>query len=157
MKQKLLIALALAREPNLLIMDEPSANLDPQARAIFFNLLSKLPEKTTMLLTSHRVDELAGIVTRVIELDGGKIAIDDIVESHDKKILTEQQDCLITFRRIPDSVKVILRQWHFSPCDPEEFKWGGDISSADSFRFYATLTRWSGMIQEISLKTKDKV
>lgn len=154
MKQKLLIALALAREPHLLIMDEPSANLDPQARAVFFRLLAKLPESTTMLLTSHRVDELSGIVTRVIELDGGKIAIDDIVESHDREILTEEQDCLIALKKIPDSVRTTLLQWSFSPTDPKELIWRGTVPSADSFRFHATLTRWSGMIEEISLKKK---
>lgn len=155
MKQKLLIALALAREPHLLIMDEPSANLDPQARAVFFGLLAKLPESTTMLLTSHRVDELSGIVTRVIELDGGKIAIDDIVESHDREILTEQQECLIALKKIPESVRSALLQWSFSTEDPKELIWRGTVSSADSFRFHATLTRWSGMIEEISLNKKN--
>lgn len=155
MKQKLLIALALAREPHLLIMDEPSANLDPQARAVFFRLLAKLPESTTMLLTSHRVDELSGIVTRVIELDGGKIAIDDIVESHDREILTEQQECLIALKKIPESVRSALLQWSFSTEDPKELIWRGTVSSADSFRFHATLTRWSGMIEEISLNKKN--
>lgn len=156
MKQKLLIALALAREPKLLIMDEPSANLDPHARSVFFRLLAKLPSETTMLLTSHRVDELSGIVTRVIELDGGKITIDDIVESHDKEILTERQECLIALKKIPESVRAALLQWSFSSEDPEELKWRGTVSSADSFRFHATLTRWSGMIEEISLIKKEE-
>lgn len=154
MKQKLLIALALARDPLLLIMDEPSANLDPQARAVFFRLLSKLPARTTMLLTSHRVDELSGIVTRVIELDGGKITIDDIVESRNHEILIEQQECLIALKKIPDSVRASLLQWSFEAEDSAELKWRGIISSADSFRFHATLTRWSGMIEEISLNKK---
>ena len=156
MKQKLLISLALAREPHLLIMDEPSANLDPQARAVFFRLLSKLPAKTTMLLTSHRVDELSGIVTRVIELDDGKITIDDIVESRDKDVLTEQHECLIALKKIPASVRTALLQWSFTAEDPEELQWRGTVSSADSFRFHATLTRWSGMIEGISLNKKEE-
>lgn len=155
MKQKLLISLALAREPQLLIMDEPSANLDPHARAVFFRLLSKLPEETTMLLTSHRVDELSGIVTRVIELDGGKITIDDIVESsRDKELLAEEQECLIALKKIPESVRASLLQWSFEAQDPFELKWRGTVSSADSFRFHAALTRWSGMIEAISLNRK---
>lgn len=151
MKQKLLIALALARKPSLLIMDEPSANLDPAARAVFFGLLSKLPAHTTMLLTSHRVDELSGIVTRLIELDRGHITIDDVMETKDKHILTEKQECLIELKKIPESVRKALLQWSFAAEDSEELRWKGTVSAADSFRFHATLTRWSGVIEGISL------
>lgn len=152
MKQKLLIACALARRPLLLIMDEPSANLDPQARAVFFKLLSELPEETTMLLTSHRVDELSGIVSRVIELDAGVITIDDIVESGDTDILTGEQSCLIELKRIPDSVKASLQEWSFTAQDEQLLRWEGVIASADSFRFHATLTRWSGIIESVNLR-----
>lgn len=154
MKQKLLIACALARKPQLLIMDEPSANLDPQARAVFFKLLSELPEETTMLLTSHRVDELSGIVSRVIELDAGVITIDDVVESGDTDILTGEQSCLLELKRIPDSVKTALQEWSFTAQDEDQLKWEGVIASADSFRFHATLTRWSGIIESVNLRRK---
>lgn len=154
MKQKLLIACALARKPQLLIMDEPSANLDPQARAVFFKLLSELPEETTMLLTSHRVDELSGIVSRVIELDAGVITIDDIVESGDPDILTGEQSCLLELKRIPHSVKAALQEWSFTAQDEDQLKWEGVIASADSFRFHATLTRWSGLIESVNLRRK---
>lgn len=154
MKQKLLIACALARKPLLLIMDEPSANLDPQARAVFFKLLSELPVETTMLLTSHRVDELAGIVSRVIELDAGVITIDDIVEGGDTDSLTGEQTCALELKRIPDSVKGVLQDWSFTSVDNEELRWEGVIPSADSFRFHATLTRWSGIIESVTLRRK---
>ncbi len=152
MKQKLLIACALARKPLLLIMDEPSANLDPQARAVFFKLLSELPVETTMLLTSHRVDELAGIVSRVIELDAGVITIDDIVESGESDALTGEQICVLELKRLPDSVKGVLQEWSFNPQDNDGLKWEGIIPSADSFRFHATLTRWSGIIESVTLR-----
>lgn len=157
MKQKLLISLALAREPLVLIMDEPSANLDPKARSVFFKLLSQLPSTTTMLLTSHRVDELSGIVTRVIELDQGHITIDDIVETTANDRLTQKQECIITLRKIPESIKTALNDWAFAAEDLEELRWKGTVSSADSFRFHATLTRWSGVIESLSLcKFKDE-
>ena len=57
-KQKLLIAIALGRDTNLLVMDEPAANLDPEARAIFFELLAEKKE-AVMLISSHRLDEVA--------------------------------------------------------------------------------------------------
>jgi ABC-2 type transport system ATP-binding protein len=76
MKQKLLIAIALARDPKILILDEPAANLDPDARETFFSLLSMMPKDTVMLLSSHRVDEISGLVNRVIEMDQGKVVLD---------------------------------------------------------------------------------
>lgn len=151
MKQKLLIAIALTRKPELLIMDEPSANLDPGARAVFFRLLSELPKETTMLLTSHRVDELAGIVSRVIELDNGVIAMDDIVEAN-SEALTGKLSCQLELKNIPDSVKQTLKEWLFTADDPQFLKWRGSIPAADSFRFHATLTRWSGIIESVSIQ-----
>ncbi len=157
MKQKLLIAIALTRKPDLLIMDEPSANLDPGARAVFFRLLSELPKETTMLLTSHRVDELSGIVSRVIELDDGIITMDDIVEAN-SEVLTGQLTCHLELNKLPDSVKQTLEEWYFTTDDPQLLKWQGVIPAADSFRFHATLTRWSGIIKAVSIhQNKDGV
>lgn len=151
MKQKFLIAIALTRKPSLIILDEPSANLDPKARAVFFRLLSELPPETTMLLTSHRIDELSGIVSRVIELDNGTIAMDDIVEAQGKDILTGQMSCLLELKRIPESVRKTLEDWSFISHDPNALNWSGVIAAADSFRFHATLTRWSGILSKVHL------
>jgi ABC-2 type transport system ATP-binding protein len=79
MKQKLLIAIALGREAKLLVMDEPAANLDPEARKIFFELLAERQDDTTMLISSHRLNEVAALVNRVVEMDMGKVVLDDRV------------------------------------------------------------------------------
>jgi len=76
MKQKLLVSLALARNPKILLMDEPSANLDPEAREVLFRYLKALPEDTLMILSSHRIDEIADLVNRLIEMDLGEIIVD---------------------------------------------------------------------------------
>jgi ABC-2 type transport system ATP-binding protein len=76
MKQKLLVSLALARSPKILLMDEPSANLDPEAREVLFRYLKDLPEDTLMILSSHRVDEIKDLVNRLIEMDLGEIVVD---------------------------------------------------------------------------------
>jgi len=76
MKQKLLVSLALARNPKILLMDEPSANLDPEARKVLFRYLKELPEDTLMILSSHRVDEIQDLVNRLIEMDLGEIVVD---------------------------------------------------------------------------------
>ncbi len=76
MKQKLLVSLALARNPKILLMDEPSANLDPEARKVLFKYLKELPDDTLMILSSHRVDEIEDLVNRLIEMDLGEIVVD---------------------------------------------------------------------------------
>ncbi len=76
MKQKLLVALALGRKPEILLMDEPSANLDPEARKIFFNYLSNYDKNALMIISSHRVKELENLANRVVEMDLGEVVLD---------------------------------------------------------------------------------
>jgi ABC-2 type transport system ATP-binding protein len=76
-KQKLLIALALRDATDLLVLDEPAANLDPEARRTFFRLLEERGEAATMIVSIHRLDEVAGLVNRVVELDRGRVVRDE--------------------------------------------------------------------------------
>lgn len=75
-KQKVLIALALREHADLLVMDEPAANLDPEAREAFFALLRERRPGRTMLISIHRLDDVAGLATRVVELDQGRVVVD---------------------------------------------------------------------------------
>ncbi|OQY29474.1 MAG: hypothetical protein B6244_03615 [Candidatus Cloacimonetes bacterium 4572_55] len=79
MKQKLLISLALGRDIDILIMDEPTANLDPKAREKFIELLSRFNKKTLMILSSHRISEIENLISRVVEMDYGRAALDKIL------------------------------------------------------------------------------
>jgi ABC-2 type transport system ATP-binding protein len=74
MKQKLLAAMALAAEAPILVCDEPTANLDGEARAAFFELLSE--RRGTVVLCSHRLEEVRQIVDRVVELGDGRVVRD---------------------------------------------------------------------------------
>jgi ABC-2 type transport system ATP-binding protein len=76
MKQKLLIAFALGRNPKILLMDEPSANLDPAAREILFSKLQDFSKDALMILSSHRMSEISMLVNRVVEMDLGEITVD---------------------------------------------------------------------------------
>jgi len=80
-KQKLLIALALAAPASLLIMDEPTASLDHDGRNAFFRLFDERAAGMTVLLCSHRLDEVRRLVDRVVLLEGGRIALDVPVTS----------------------------------------------------------------------------
>jgi ABC-type multidrug transport system ATPase subunit len=75
-RQKLLIALALAPPATLLILDEPTGSLDPQARERFFSLFERVPKHTTLLLCSHRLEELRQLVDHVLLLDEGRLRYD---------------------------------------------------------------------------------
>ncbi len=76
MKQKLLVAFALGRNPKILLMDEPAANLDPEAREVFFNYLENFNKNSLMILASHRISEISTLVNRVVEMDLGEIILD---------------------------------------------------------------------------------
>ena len=76
MKQKLLVSFALGRNPKILLMDEPSANLDPKAREVLFQYLADFNKDSLMIISSHRVDEVKTLVNRLIDMDLGKIVVD---------------------------------------------------------------------------------
>ena len=76
MKQKLLIAIALSKKSDLLIFDEPTANLDPRGREQFYELLGELDSGISTLFITHRLDEIAKLVNRQITMDLGKV-VDD--------------------------------------------------------------------------------
>lgn len=150
MKHKLLIAAALARRPRVLLLDEPAASLDPSARGIFFSMLAKLPPETVIIVSSHRVDELAGIVTRLIELDAGRIVLDDMVASGTHDTLGRRFACRLRLRAPNLTVAAGLREWSFAP-DETGLTWTATVAAPDRFRLLATLTRWSGVIDTLQL------
>ena len=76
MKQKLLLALALAADASLLILDEPTGSLDLETRERFFPLLEEAAPAATIVLCSHRGEELAGSVHRELELAEGRVVYD---------------------------------------------------------------------------------
>lgn len=76
MKQKFLIATAFAAPATLLVLDEPTASLDAAARERFHELCLELPAGTTIVLCSHRADELARLATHVVELADGRVVIE---------------------------------------------------------------------------------
>jgi ABC-type multidrug transport system ATPase subunit len=73
-KQKLLIALAFAARAGLLIFDEPTGSLDARARERFFDLCEAIEPGTTVLLCSHRLDEVRPLVDHVLFLVEGQLA-----------------------------------------------------------------------------------
>lgn len=79
MKQKLLIAISLAKKSSIMIFDEPTANLDPKARDDFYRLLGENAKDKTLLFVTHRLEEVGALVNRQIYMDLGRIISDESI------------------------------------------------------------------------------
>jgi cobalt/nickel transport system ATP-binding protein len=91
-RKRAAIAAALATTPKLLILDEPTAELDGRARRELASLLQTLP--VTMLIASHDLEFLARTVTRVAAIESGKLREDLAVSTFMDDIALQEQLCL---------------------------------------------------------------
>jgi lipooligosaccharide transport system ATP-binding protein len=74
MKRRLTIARALVNDPDLLLLDEPTTGLDPQARHALWERLYRLRERgVTLVLTTHYMDEAEQLCDRIVVMDGGRV------------------------------------------------------------------------------------
>ncbi|MGH7482767.1 MAG: ATP-binding cassette domain-containing protein, partial [Longimicrobiales bacterium] len=76
MRQRFGVAVALLGNPKLMIVDEPTAGLDPAERVRFLNLLSELGENSVVLLSTHIVEDVSELCTRMAIIDRGKILLE---------------------------------------------------------------------------------
>lgn len=78
-KRRVAIAGVLAMKPEVLILDEPTAGLDPKGREDILNLIKDLHDKMgiTIILVSHSMDDVANYVDRIIVMNKGRVAFDD--------------------------------------------------------------------------------
>jgi ABC-2 type transport system ATP-binding protein len=72
MRRRLALAQALLGDPTLLVLDEPTAGLDPEQRLRFRELVSRLGERRTVVLSTHQTEDVAALCQRVLVLDHGR-------------------------------------------------------------------------------------
>ena len=94
MKRRLTIARALVSEPDILMLDEPTTGLDPQARHILWDRLFRLKERgVTLVITTHFMDEAEQLCERLIVIDRGKIMAEgspsDLIKRYSSKEVLE--------------------------------------------------------------------
>jgi lipooligosaccharide transport system ATP-binding protein len=85
MKRRLTIARALVNEPSILLLDEPTTGLDPQARHLLWDRLYRLKQRgVTLVLTTHYMDEAEQLCDRLVVMDHGKI----VAEGSPRSLIT---------------------------------------------------------------------
>ncbi len=94
MKRRLTIARALINDPRILLLDEPTTGLDPQARHILWDRLFRLKEQgTTLVLTTHYMDEAEQLCDRLVVVDKGQIMAEGspaaLIREHSSKEVLE--------------------------------------------------------------------
>jgi len=91
MKRRLTIARALVSDPDILMLDEPTTGLDPQARHILWDRLFRLKEKgVTLLITTHHMDEAEQLCDRLMVMDKGEIMAEGSPSELIKKYSTKE-------------------------------------------------------------------
>ena len=94
MKRRLTIARALINDPDILLLDEPTTGLDPQARHILWDRLFRLKEKgVTLVITTHYMDEAEQLCDRLVVMDKGKIMAEgtpsSLIAAHSSREVVE--------------------------------------------------------------------
>jgi len=124
MKRRLILARALLNEPLVLILDEPTTGLDPQARhAIWDRIRSLRAHGTTVLLTTHYMEEASQLCDRVVIMDGGRILLEgtpqELVEREVGRTVVEAwnygEDFLNFLRAMPGRLEELGDRLYFYP------------------------------------------
>jgi lipooligosaccharide transport system ATP-binding protein len=94
MKRRLTIARALINEPELLLLDEPTTGLDPQARHLLWDRLYRLKQQgVTLVLTTHYMDEAEQLCDRLVVMDKARIVAEgsprELIERYSTREVTE--------------------------------------------------------------------
>ena len=119
-KQKVAVASALSMLPSILVLDEPTANLDPRASRMLVDALRTLRDEygTTIVLVEHRVERFAEVVDRVVVMASGRI-----IESGSPDIVTRKAEVLERLSvQTPEIVEVCRALGLTSKRSPEELR-----------------------------------
>jgi ABC-2 type transport system ATP-binding protein len=151
-KQKLLLALALSSPVSLYILDEPTASLDTASRANFFRVFRQHAAGASLILCSHRLEEITHLVDHVIELQDGKIAYAGPVRPY----LSTKHDAVIELRVSDQRLDPWLRDRGFS--QHGEHSWGKSVGRHEKLVLLQELTkRLNGQLENIQIRDLEQI
>jgi lipooligosaccharide transport system ATP-binding protein len=105
MKRRLTIARSLINEPDLMLLDEPTTGLDPQARHLLWDRLYRLKQRgVTLVLTTHYMDEAEQLCDRLVVMDKAKI----VAEGSPRSLIEQYSTREVTELRFPEGVQETL-------------------------------------------------
>jgi lipooligosaccharide transport system ATP-binding protein len=143
MKRRLLIARALVNDPELVVLDEPTTGLDPQARIVVWGALSRLKSRgVTLLLTTHYMEEAERLCDRLVIMDQGRVVTEGtpselITEHVGREVLELSVDERCAVEALLESVEGRISS--YDRTDGEVLLYGDDaeelLSSIDHERF----------------------
>jgi len=119
MKRRLTIARALVNDPEVLILDEPTTGLDPQARHVLWDRLYRLKrDGVTLIITTHYMDEAEQLCDRLVVMDHGRIVAEgsprELIDTHSTRevvelrfAVDEQEQHVDAVRAVSDRVEVL--------------------------------------------------
>jgi lipooligosaccharide transport system ATP-binding protein len=105
MKRRLTIARALVNEPDLILLDEPTTGLDPQARHLVWDRLYRLKQRgVTLVITTHYMDEAEQLCDRLVVMDDAKI----VAEGSPRALIARYSTKEVLELRVPDETRPSL-------------------------------------------------
>jgi lipooligosaccharide transport system ATP-binding protein len=135
MKRRLTIARALVNEPDLVLLDEPTTGLDPQARHLVWERLFRLKQRgVTLVLTTHYMDEAEQLCDRLVVMDKGKIVAEgsprQLIDEHSTREVLELRFGDETLETVADKLEGIGERVEVLPDRILIYATDGDAAAA---------------------------
>jgi lipooligosaccharide transport system ATP-binding protein len=139
MKRRLTIARALINEPEIMLLDEPTTGLDPQARHLVWDRLFRLKQRgVTLVLTTHYMDEAEQLCDRLVVMDHGKIVAEgsprELIEHHSTREVVEVRFGVEPLESVAGKLDGVAERIEVLPDRILLYTPDGDVASAEVHR-----------------------
>ncbi len=157
MRRRLTIARSLVNEPEILLLDEPTTGLDPQARHVLWDRLFRLKQQgVTLILTTHYMDEAEQLCDRLVVMDAGKIVAEgsprQLIDAHATREVLELRFGIGEQEKAADKIRESADAGRLEPL-PDRLLWYADDGESALARVHALgLTPLTALVRRASLE-----